>query len=278
MRILAAIVALAMVAVPAAAAPRVLSLDSCADQYVLELADRDQIAAVSPRAQQDDSWHRDRARGLPVVRDAAESAAALKPDIAVRAWGGGALAERWYPRLGIRIVSLQRADDFAGVAANIMRVAEALDQGPRGAALVAAMEARLAAVDARVAALGPRPAALYLTPAGVTTGEGGFLDMLIRRAGFTNAAAEAGLAGWGTVPLEELVLAPPGQLVTAFFETGATRTATWSPGRHPRIRRLLAETPAIALPSSTVTCPAWFAVDALERMTATVEASLDADP
>ena len=51
---------------------RIVSLDYCADQYVLKLADREQILAISPDATGDFSYMREAARGVPTVRAAAE--------------------------------------------------------------------------------------------------------------------------------------------------------------------------------------------------------------
>ena len=49
---------------PAAAGPRVYSLDQCADQYVMALAPRGDIVGLSYRADDADSYLRDQARGI----------------------------------------------------------------------------------------------------------------------------------------------------------------------------------------------------------------------
>ena len=72
--------------------PTVVSLDYCADQYVLALADREQILAVSKDAERMFSLLREKAAGIPKVRAAAEDVVALAPDVVVRSWGGDARA------------------------------------------------------------------------------------------------------------------------------------------------------------------------------------------
>ena len=52
---------------------RVMSLDSCADQYVLALAPRQAIVGVSPRADAPDSFLRAKAAGLPKRRTTLEA-------------------------------------------------------------------------------------------------------------------------------------------------------------------------------------------------------------
>jgi iron complex transport system substrate-binding protein len=76
-------------AMPAYAAPRrIVSLDYCADQFVLALADRDQIAALSRGSQRDDSYYRTRAAGIRQTRGTLEEVLALRPDLVIRNWGG----------------------------------------------------------------------------------------------------------------------------------------------------------------------------------------------
>ena len=65
---------------PAWAEPRrIVSLDYCADQFVLALADRDQIAALSRGSQRDDSYFRARAHGIRQTRGTLEEVLALRP-------------------------------------------------------------------------------------------------------------------------------------------------------------------------------------------------------
>ena len=47
--------------------PTALSVDNCADQYLLALAEHEQIIAVSQDAQQDFSYHAAAAQGLPRI-------------------------------------------------------------------------------------------------------------------------------------------------------------------------------------------------------------------
>ena len=68
---------------------RIVSLDFCSDQYVLKLADRAQILALSPDAGREFSFMREAAAGLPTVRPVAEDVLILQPDLVIRSYGGG---------------------------------------------------------------------------------------------------------------------------------------------------------------------------------------------
>ena len=74
----------------ALSAPRVMSLDQCADQYVMAMSPRAAIVGLSKRARNADSYLGAMAIGLPERRATAESVLAARPDLVVRWWGGDA--------------------------------------------------------------------------------------------------------------------------------------------------------------------------------------------
>ena len=111
---------------PAQAAPRVMSLDQCADQYVLALSPREAVVGVSPRVDDRDSYLRAMSAGLPQRRASAEAVLAARPDVVVRYWGGDARLTRTLERRGVRVVKIKEAQDFRDVSANVRRVAEAV--------------------------------------------------------------------------------------------------------------------------------------------------------
>lgn len=256
-RPLAGLAALAMVGVTSSveAAPlRVLSLDQCADQYVLALAP-DATLALSPRADDPDAWMRREAVGRQQLRGTLESSVGFRPDVVVRYWGGeprllSALSQR-----GAHVVEISDATDFDGVRSNIRTVAKALNQPARGEALVHHMDQTLskAAADARTR---PSQSALYLTTGGFTSGGGTLIDAIFRAAGLANLAPHP---GFGAVSVERIAMNPPARFVLGFFDQ--VRADWRGPGRHPVVRDAARGRIVASLPSTTLTCPAWFAAD-----------------
>jgi iron complex transport system substrate-binding protein len=233
---------------------RVMSLDQCADQYVLALAP-DAEVALSPRADDPDAWMRDAARGRPRTRPTLESAIAFGPDVVVRYWGGDARLLARLENSGVRVATLTDAQDFKAVEANIDTVSKALGRPERGQALISRMRDRLAV--AAPTANARRGEALYLTPGGFTAGAGTLVDAVLRAAGFANAARSSGFA---PVSVERIALSPPTRFVLGFFDQ--VRADWRGPGRHPVVRRTSAGRVAAELPGAVLTCPAWFAADA----------------
>jgi iron complex transport system substrate-binding protein len=250
-------VGLAVIATPAVAQTspgRVMSLDSCADQYVLALAARETIVGVSPRAAAPDSFLRVKAIDLPKRRTTLEAVLGARPDVVVRQWGGDARLRAALARRGVRTISLGDATDFDGVRANVRQVAHALNRGPVGEALLARMDADLA----RSAGAGQGRAAFYLTPGGYTAGPSTMIDAMLRAAGFTNAAAQP---YFSPAPLESLVLKPPKAVVLGFFDLTRAGADRWGPGRHAALRQATRGRVVASLPGAMLGCSAWFAAD-----------------
>lgn len=249
----------------AAAGPRVLSADFCADQLVLALADRAQIAALSPDAEKDFSFLRVRAEGLPQTRADAESVMANGADIVLRFWGGDAAR---LERLGARVVTLDYAADFVGVKRNIETAAAALERESEGALLIQEVNARLDALAAR----GPSGVtALYVTPGGVTAGRETMIDAILSAAGVGNSAAEEGLSYWPPLSAEAVIADPPAFIVAGFFSSNAERVNHWSAARHPALSEILRGTPGITPPADVLSCPGPQSVDAAELIRAAAD-------
>lgn len=250
----ALVAALALAPGLALAAPRVMSLDSCADQYVLALAPRDSIVGLSHRAVSRDSYMRDAAAGLPLRRATFESLVAARPQVVVRLWGGDARLSKALEKKGVATVTLEDAADFEGVRANVRKVAAALDRRAEGEAIVTRMNTQLA----RTAGAGKGRSALYLTPGGFTAGSSTLIDAMMKAAGYANASKAPYFA---PVSLEGLVMTPPSAVVLGLFDMARAGADRWGPGRHAALQRVVATRTTASLPASVVGCPGWFAAD-----------------
>jgi iron complex transport system substrate-binding protein len=242
---------------PAAPPGRVLSVDQCADQYVMALADRRTIVGVSRLASGPDSFLRASARGLPQSRPTLESVLAARPEVVVRSWTPDVRLVPALKARGVTVVQLDDPTDFDGVRRNIRAVATALGRGPEGEGLIRDMDAKLARASG---AWGGRRA-LYLTPDGYTAGAGTMTDAILKAAGLTNAAPGPGFAA---VPLEALVRRPPDAVVLAFFDPD--HMSHWAMGRRPLVRQLVKGRTIATLSGDLMLCPAWFSADAALRI------------
>lgn len=234
---------------------RILSLDGCADQYVLALAP-DADLALSPRADDPDSRHRREAAGRRRVRPTLEAAVGFRPDVAVRQWGGDARLVAALRRRGVTVVELGPVEDFDGIRSETLRLAKALGRETRGLRLVDEMDDRLAGVGGQ----GGRPV-LYMTAAGWTAGKDTLVDEVLTTAGLTNLERNS---GYRPLSLERLALAPPEGFVLAFFDrAGSDRRGV---GRHPVVQDAVRAAGFDLLPSALIACGGPHTVEAVERL------------
>lgn len=266
--ILLALCAILAVAPHGAAAPaRVVSLHLCADQLLLKLADRDQIAALSRFANDPErSYMAKAARGLPAIEGVAEEVVARKPDLVLAGVYSARATVRLLRRLGFTVMDLHQPAGFAAIRAQIQKVAIALGHARRGEALIAQMDRRLTAIESRITTTA-RPVAVIYQPRGVTMGRGHLEDEILTAAGLENLAARGGHVGAMHLPLERLVAAHPDLLV---FGAGASAPPSLAQTllSHPAIRKTAPGIASLTLPPALWTCGGWFAVEAVERLAA----------
>ncbi|CAO4165704.1 ABC transporter substrate-binding protein [Methylorubrum populi] len=254
-RVLALSVLTACLPAPARAAgpgpERVVSMNLCADELVLRLADPAQVAAVTyfardPRG----STVAAEAAGLPVTRGLSEEIVALRPDLVI----AGAFTTRvtvgLLKRTGFPLLELAVPADLDGVRAQIRQVAGALGQGERGEAMVAALDARLG----RIQPSGKALRALVMRPNAFTVAPGSLGDALIRAAGLVNVAAEIGRDRFGQVPLEAAAFAGADLIVLDEDEPGRPSLAD-SFLQHPVLAALRRQGRTVTIPNRLWTCP-----------------------
>ena len=250
--VLAFVALLSTVPVRAAAAPaRVVSMNLCADELVLRLADRDQVLAVTYLARDPrGSTVATEADGLPVTRGLTEEVVALKPDLVI----AGAFTTRttvgMLKRVGAPVLELGVPADLDGVRAQIRQVAAALGRPERGEAMVAALDVRLASI----VPAGRPLRALVMRPNAFTVAPGGLGDALIRAAGLVNGSAEIGRDRFGQVPLEAAALANPDLIVVDAGTPGSPSLAD-TLLHHPVFQVLARAHRTVDIPNRLWTCP-----------------------
>lgn len=231
---------------------RVMSLDQCADQFVLALRP-DAELRLSPRADDPDAYLREQAKEYKRIRPSLEAAVAFKPDVVVRYWGGDTSLLRRLERDGVAISNIDDSRDFDGIRSNIRNLSAALNVPDRGEAMIRRMDGQLASVANK----GQGRRATYMTASGFSAGGDTLIDSILKAAGFRNATQAK---GYQALRLETLVMTPPLMFVRGFFEQAMM---DWrGTGRHPVLKPLLASSTVVDLHASTLTCPGWFAADA----------------
>lgn len=195
---------------PARTPQRIVSLNLCSDQYLVALADPQQIAGLTRNAtNREMSAVAGKVGKIRILRGSAEEVLAIAPDLVVgmparRSLMMAALSGQNYP-----MVDLKSAESYADIVAQVRTVAAAVGHPERGEALIARMDRQLAAL--------PRPGrgrvAAYYQRRGFLTGTGTLIDDLMTRVGLTNLAGKLDKPSLSTMSLEELMAAQPDYMI-----------------------------------------------------------------
>jgi iron complex transport system substrate-binding protein len=242
---------------------RIVSLDLCTDQLLLDLAAPNRIAAVTHLAADPAlSATAQKARLIAVTHGGAEDVLRYDPDLVLAGPYGVAASVDLLRRLGRNVVVVPLPQDLDGVRASVRMVAGAVGAPARGEALVAQFDRRLAVLAAPSAF---PPTAVIYQVGGTVSGLGSLADAMLAAAGLRNMAAAYRLTRGGQVPLEMLIARPPDLLVLGSRED-ELKTALADNLRHPIVRRLRERGASLELPWRYWLCGTPHIADAIERL------------
>lgn len=246
---------------------RIVSLDLCTDQLLIDLVERRRIAAVTHLAADPSvSAMPAKARGLPVTHGQAEDVLRHDPDLILAGPFGVSATVGLLRRLKRNVVVVPLASDLDGVRASLRTVAAAVGEVAKG-------EAVIAEFDRKLSRLGPfpptnaagMPTALIYQVGGSVSGAGSLADAALAAAGFRNMAEEYRLTRAGQVPLELLVATPPDLLVLATAADTYPTTAADNL-RHPALQYLRRHHASLELPWQLWLCGTPVVADAVARL------------
>lgn len=237
-----------------------MSLDMCADQYVLALIPRDRILALSDRARLPESYYRERAGGIRIAAPSLESLLALDPDVVVRTWAGDFKLIRELERRGIRVVTINDVSTLEGARTELLRVGDEMGQGTS-----ARIEAHhMSQALERLEPFGQGRRVIYYTPSGYSAGKGTFIADMLETLGFTLAFDQK---GFFSISPETLLGLEADAYALGFYDD--IHSARRAPGRNPAVMKKIQSRPHIQLPGTAIACSAWYSAYELDDITVT---------
>ncbi|MCB1488086.1 MAG: ABC transporter substrate-binding protein [Bauldia sp.] len=238
----------------AAAAPpsRIASINLCADELLIALADPDQIASLSVYATDPKlSYFAREAAAYPHGAGEAETVVELEPDLVLAGRYTKRATRDMLTQLGYPLELLDAARSIDDSIAQIRQVAAIVGHPERGEALIEEIEAaRRRATE--MPAGKPVTGAVYQRR-GYVTGGDTLTGELMTLVGIANAGGDLAGARGGFVRLEELVATPPDLILVT--------TPSTSPGdqgeallAHPALAALYPPEKRILLPERLTVC------------------------
>ncbi|MFG1464150.1 ABC transporter substrate-binding protein [Xanthobacter sp. DSM 24535] len=265
----ARLLACLLLCTPAAAAAqkpaRIVSLNLCADELLLRLADRGAVASVTYLARDPRSSNvAALAKDVPVNRGLAEEIVPLAPDLVIVGAFTTRTTTAMLRHLGLSVLELGVPNSLEEAYAQIRAVADRIGEPARGEAMIASMQQEFAHLPPAPA---HRASAIVLRPNGFTAGRGSIVDEILARAGYENLAAQLSTDRLGQLNLEEIVEAQPDLLV---INGGADAPPSLADDllHHPALAPFAAQGRTLSLPTRLWTCMGPELAEAAKRLAA----------
>ena len=197
---------------PATPHPTIVSLNPCTDAILAEVADPEQLLAISSYSHDPASSSLDPAvaRRFAATRGTVEEVSRLRPDLVVDGNFTAPATREAFVRLGLRLEQVAIAPTVEASVAQVRQIAALAGHPARGEALARRIEAAVT-----VNASADRTPAVVWQSGGIVAGQGTLIDDLLRRTGFSNAAAARGLQQANYLPLEDMLANPPRVILAA---------------------------------------------------------------
>ena len=190
---------------------RIVSINLCTDQLLLQLVGHKRIASVTYLAADPYiSYSANRAVGLVKNHGLAEEVIELRPDLIL----AGAFTSRpttsLLKKLGYRVIEFEMAGSFKTLRQNIIKAGEVLDEENKARRLVAQFDTALG----RVAPNGHLVSAVILQPNAAGAGNVSLLDDIFRSANLTSISLGQGILGIGWLTLDRVIWAQPELIIS----------------------------------------------------------------
>jgi iron complex transport system substrate-binding protein len=247
---------------------RIVSINLCADELLVTLADPDQIADLSIYATDPTlSYVAEAAKRFRHDAAEAETVIDLRPDLILAGRFTKRATREMLGRLGYRVELLDSVISIDASIAQIRRIAALVGHPDRGEALVEKIEAAQTRAEAAAATMTHRPSAAVYQRRGYVTGAETLTGELLSLAGFVNAAGDLTGKTGGFVPLEKIVATPPDMIVVS-TSIGRAQDQGSALLAHPALATLFPPDKRVALPDKLTACGGASLPDAIDWLSA----------
>ncbi|MXO90597.1 ABC transporter substrate-binding protein [Pontixanthobacter aquaemixtae] len=194
--------------------PTIVSLNPCTDAILAEVAEPEQLLAISHYSHDAKSSSMDvaKARQFAATGGTVEEVLALSPDIVVAGSFLPPSTRQAFSDLGIRVETFGIAATIDDSKAQIDQLAGLAGNPEKGSALVAAID--LALDQSKAGDADPLSAVLW-QPSGIVPGEDALVSALMRHTGFASHSAARGMGQADYLSFERMLVDPPEVLLLA---------------------------------------------------------------
>lgn len=193
---------------------RIVSINMCTDQLLLDMVPPTRILGLSPYAGDTlRSWAADKALSLPKLSGTAEEVLILKPDLVLLSRYMKPDTLDFIRRRGIPHAEFDDVRSLDEAKAQILAFGARVGEAEAAKTRVAAIDVALEGLRVTATRAGIR--VLPLARRGWVAGKETLMSDLLAKAGLSNAAAELGIQDGGFVSLEAIVKLRPDAILVA---------------------------------------------------------------
>ena len=244
---------------------RIVSISMCADQLLLMLAERSQIASLSSFATDTNmSYMAGSVGDIPLNNTSVEEVIPYQPDLVVGSEFAAWDTTRFLRQLGYKVKLLATPTTIEEIYTLLRDFGEWTGNRDRASKLIVEMkqavnEIQLANTDK------PRKSVIIYSPNGYTIGANTLENEILNLAGFRNLAAEMGIEGFQKISLERLIAARPDVLHIDNHVFNRDSLASAYIG-HPVLDSAIIEKDQIFIPARLRICAGPMVTEAIEYM------------
>jgi iron complex transport system substrate-binding protein len=243
---------------------RVVSLNMCTDQLLLDLAPEGQIIGLSPFAKDAlRSWSAAKVEALPILSGTAEEIMVLKPDLVVAGRFTKRSTREFIRARGIALEEFDPVRSIAETKQQILRFGQITGATERATMRVAEIEAAHSAL--RAVAASRKLRILPLSRRGWVAGSQSLISDILAQAGLSNVASELGLRTGGIASLEAIVKLRPDAILITRAE-GRAEDQGSAMLLHPAIQELFPPERRIIIPERLTICGGPMLANAMQTL------------
>ena len=254
--------------------PRVVSLNLCADAYLMAFAKPEQILGLTQQSSDPTlSAFVEEASNFPVSGGRISNIIEQHPDIIIINNYSPPPNKALMDRLGIKIVKLDAANSYQTARTEILQLGKAIHRLEAAKAYLAQLDKELE--DARHTKLTYMPSIINYQRRGIVVGETHILDDIIQLAGALNLGRDTGRT-IGPMSLENLIRLQP-DYVLSISENDEQTLKSQDRGSeilsHPALQKMFSAERHIYIPQNLTVCAGATTPKAVAHLIETLQSS-----
>ena len=233
--------------------PNIISLNICADTYLVAFADPKQILALAPQSHDSRfSAFTEKTKQFPINHGNIEEILMLKPDLLILSPYSSNHIKNMALRFGIKIFTLDAAHDYESARNEILQLGKAIGRKSQASQYLRQLDQEMEKLKKNINHKIPPKRLLNIQRQGISIGKGHILDDIIIRAGAINLGRQ-GNHKIRIMSLENILQLHPDYILTIHRKI-STKNQNMAILQHPALHQNFSDNQWITIPQNLIVC------------------------